>query len=239
MKVRRGFVSNSSSMSSIILAKNVELEDADPNSWDSYLYLELPQESNYNRGRIELLNTVKQKIEWLITMASMSIVAGAENPDDYYEKMAFLKERIRKLGKKHKYDISIITPPLYGSRKSHWDSELKKSIIDPGWCYDVNCSTESYLDWNFVASDDDRLERFLFSPKSFVIVGGDEYDETYKLEWEAKRSIDYEYERVGDYKNWGEHPPAYWDGENIPDYDEDLWGEQPNLPFSETPYYHI
>ena len=155
------------------------------------------------------------------------------------EKMAFLKERIRKLGKKHKYDISIITPPLYGSRKSHWDSELKKSIIDPGWCYDVNCSTESYLDWNFVASDDDRLERFLFSPKSFVIVGGDEYDETYKLEWEAKRSIDYEYERVGDYKNWGEHPPAYWDGENIPDYDEDLWGEQPNLPFSETPYYHI
>lgn len=207
MKFRNGFVSNSSSASFILIAKTPvpnsknygqtykrgkrvinDLEHIDIDDFSG--------EVNYCRGDIMRINTISEKIKYVLALYAR----WYESDPNYFRRILTLKNKVYLLGLSHWYSISIPMVPLY----AHWDwTDENKIDCDT---HKIETSVKVYTECSYskkiveMCEDEDtsRLDSFIFNPQSFGILGGDEYEETYRLRAKCVPELTYDYERIAD-----------------------------------------
>jgi hypothetical protein len=265
MKIRSGFVSNSSSSSFILIADTKDAPNAQAllkrcklnimRDKEHYEYSEkiheyfndvpeLISKSNpsprvvlkvnmssnisYCRDDIMVLKTLEDKIKYVYALYCLWLTFPEDlHADDYFKKAITIGEKLERLCDKYGYCLYINVAPLcayneYNTPYSH--KELH---------YYVNITTEcTYVDdiaKMLENEDTSELESFIFNPKSFCVLGGDEYDETFELEKREKEKIKkcpYSYHRYADYPdhNKGDSYINY-EGKEVTYEDDYHWGE--------------
>lgn len=200
MKFRNGFVSNSSS-SSFVLIANTSAQNSlqygkmfkrtsNRNSTErpdyEMLYVEpYVGETSYCRGDIMWISSITGKIRYIMALYSRYY----ENDPSYFEKVLNARNKIFNLGISHWYSIGIPILPLYARYERDWDNENNKLLDTKHIETYVEVFTECEYSKDIVKMIEDEdtslLDRFIFSPNSFCVLGGDEYDETYALQRKA------------------------------------------------------
>lgn len=230
MKIRNGFVSNSSSSSFILIAKtpvpNSEkygktFTRESPrnktvhNDWERIEVEDMSGEISYCRGDIMRINSISEKVKYIMALYAR----WYESDPDYFRKVLTLKSKIFNLGLSHWYYLSIPIVPLY----AHWDwvDDIEPDYNTHKIVQYVNVYTECSYSKKIadMCEDEDtsRLDSFIFNPQSFGILGGDEYEETDRLRAQCVPELTYEYERIADDPDYKKGDLWYTtsDGENV------------------------
>ena len=195
MKIRHGFVSNSSSSSFVVISKEPlsVIKPANMNTSDWEYVRVTTKEASYGRADITLCRTIEDKLRHFTVLYAMHY---AEDKD-YFFKMDSFREKIRSLGKKYGYMIAIECPPLSGFvHQSDQGPEVVNYI-------DINNECEYASDVANIVENEDttELESYLFNPHSFCVLGGNEYPKTRRLAHKMRKFVDkegYEYRKFGD-----------------------------------------
>lgn len=231
VKIRNGFVSNSSSSSFILIAKTPVPNSKNygktftressrhktvHNDWEYIDVEDMSGEISYCRGDIMRINSISDKIRYIMALYAR----WYESDPDYFRKILIFKRKIFDLGISHWYYIHIPTIPLY----AHWAWAEDKNIdynthkIETSVKVYTECSYSKQIVDLCEDKDTSRLDSFIFNPQSFGILGGDEYVETYKLRKECLPELTYEYEMITDYPNHKKGELAYVDSNGFPVY---------------------
>lgn len=227
MKIRNGFVSNSSSASFVLIGSTLPKDSPNygrtftrtstgasgnstvHNDYDVINVYGYEGETNLCRSDIMWISTKAGKIWYIIAIYAK----WYENDPDYFRKVLDARDKISELARKHWYSLKMTIPSLCGYYEKDWDEEKKKLVKTDKIQTCVNIYTECTYSSKIVEmiEDDDTslLDRFIFSDHSFCVLGGDEYDETYALQREAvdylnkirKDNPDFSYVMFADYED--------------------------------------
>ena len=202
MKIRNGFVSNSSSSSFMIISKedidSAPLMHADED--DSWLEVEADDKTCYNRGNNCRLDTLCDKVKYLTILYAYHY----QRDPRYFFLMDDLRNKFQKLCKKYGYSLYLQTPSLRGVvRSNKYDMKTHtykkcEPFVETYIESSTECTYVSEVVELIEAEDTTELESFLFNPHSFCILGGDEYYENAVLAYQARQEIDYPYRRISD-----------------------------------------
>lgn len=257
MKVRSGFVSNSSSSSFVVISKEDISPDADCVTpprlvEDTYRIVEIPEGTSYCREDIKLLNTLDDKLKFLVAMYAYAY--QHEEAKIYSTRMLACQYKLAGICSRYGFYMAIHTPPLRGdvgsillddyyrdckrNKDTHSSSninEIIKTVVDsPQTSFStyINVSTECHFISEMVDlvenENTTKLESYLFNPHSFCVIGGDEYLETSRIAYKMKQYVKkegYEYLKFGD--DAADHEigdPCSWSESGVYDYAYH-WGE--------------
>lgn len=245
MKIRNGFVSNSSSSSFVVISKE-DLPDCKDYLLEDLKYVEVRVEGElkYCRRDIMLCSTMEDKIKYLVALCAHYYEADAH----YFIEMERCVKKIEDLGKKHGYLFDITYPPLRGFLVNR-SLEIKdvdcsgEDDLTAAYLKDPRTTVRTYVDVStecgytssmvdLVKSEDTtELESYIFNPDSFCVLGGDEYSKTSRLAHRMRKIVD----RKGyKYRKFGDDGPDHEIGDPLP-YESDTgdttysyayhWGE--------------
>lgn len=227
MKIRNGFVSNSSSSSFVVISKE-DLPDCKDYLPEDLKYTEIKVEGkiNYCRNDIMLCRTMKDKIRYLVALCAHHYAADTQ----YFFEMERCVKKIGDLGKKHGYLFDITYPPLKGFLVNEFleSKDLDFSSEDDliaAYLNDPRTTVRTYVtvstECNYISSmvdlveseDTTELESYIFNPDSFCVLGGDEYSKTYRLAHKMRKIVDKEGYK---YRKFGDDDPDHEIGDPLP-----------------------
>ena len=218
MKIRSGFVSNSSSSSFVVISKEPlsVIKPADESTPDGgYIHITTAGVS-YLENNISVCRTLEDKLRYFTVLYAIYY----EEDKNYFIKMNRFQSKIEALGEKHGYKITVTCPPLSGCvRDLAWDSRGDPEVIT---YVDIPCQCTQLYEQGVVDiienEDTTELESYLFNPHSFCLLGGGEYPKTRILIREIRKFVDGEgYE----YRKFGDIPQDHEIGDPLPD---ERWG---------------
>ena len=188
MKIRKGFVSNSSSSSFVVISKEPlsTIKRREENSRNSkYIFVDTAGAS-YSRSDIALCRSLEDKIRHFAVLYAIYY----EEDKDYFVKMDRFQSKIEALGEKYGYKITIACPPLSGYvSSSSWDTQEDPKVVT---FIDIpnECNYAEEVARIIENEDTTELESYLFNPHSFCVLGGNEYSETFKLAYKMRKFVD-------------------------------------------------
>ena len=201
MKIRCGFVSNSSSSSFVVISKEPlsVIEHADKDAPDGGYISVTTAGASYLRNNISVCRTLEDKLRYFTALYAIYY----EEDKDYFIKMHRFQSKIETLGEKYGYKITVKCPPLSGCvRDLAWDSQGDPEVVT---YVDIPCQCTQLCEQDVVDiienKDTTELESYLFNPHSFCVLGGYEYPKTLRLAHKMRRFVDkegYEYRKFGD-----------------------------------------
>ena len=218
MKIRNGFVSNSSSSSFVVISKEPlsVIEHADKDAPDGGYVRVTTAGASYLRDNISVCRTLEDKLRYFTALYAIYY----EEDKDYFIKMDRFQRKVEALGEKYGYKITVACPPLSGCvRDLAWDTQEDPEVVT---YVDIPCQCIQLYKQDVVDiienKDTTEFESYLFNPHSFCLLGGGEYPETHRLIKEMREFVDKEgYE----YRKFGDIPRDHEIGDPLPD---ERWG---------------
>ena len=189
--IRKGmFETNSSSMHSIIIGKDTDYKEKyDDRSWGGckVIYTLNIDNESYTRGEGRLLLTPFAKTKFLMALFTTFYGinhdkgGGSFIPSDWEENWKNFSDYVTELFKKRKVNVVLAKPYIFQGQDSYTDNTDK--LITYSFV-DVKFDEEGFYEFS---SDKEKIfskemiENIIFNQKSYIIIGGDEYDSCFDI----------------------------------------------------------
>lgn len=214
--IRKGmFETNSSSMHSIIIGKEVSIADyfnKNEECWDKSLEYNLSIDGeSYTRGEGRILLTPFSKTKFLMALFTFLHLDLSKNPielnSSWEKEWNDFSKYISNLYLERGYQVTLSKPTIINSVYS-WTNQMGETITDP--YIDVLFDTEGFPEFSEYVDqilNKDAVKNIIFNQKSFIIIGGDEYSSCLNIYGFLENNVNMD--------NYIQIPPSSYSCKNI------------------------